>query len=447
MTIVARLRGARLRQAVAVRAAEYEAAPSSPEARAARSLDRFNAVWSHIRRHVPWYADLARDARLPVRFASWDEVLERLPVMDKATMREAGDRLADASRPPDTWKSTGGSTGEPVRFPAWADETDATDPDPWVGRGWYGIRPDSRLFLLWGHGHLLGTGLGGFVKGRMRLAKDRALGYCRASAYDLDRDALRDAGERLIRHRPEYVIGYSHALDAFARANADRADAFADLGMKAIIATSECFADPEDGPRRVAATLGAPTAMEYGSIEAHVIAHTHPSDGLFRVFDGNYVVEAREPGPRGGRKVRLFALYPRAFPLVRYDLGDEIEPIAGEPELGPTRFARVLGRTTDSVRLPDGETIHAGLFDEVLDERIARYQVVVPATPGEALRLHLVPAGSDDHASVLADVRERLGRIRPVLGAMPIDLADAPLLTPAGKSPTLYRAGRDAGHA
>ena len=68
----------------------------------------------------------------------------------------------------------------------------------------------------------LGTGVAGAMRARLRELTDWMLGYERVSAYDLRPEMLRRAGDRLLRHRPDYVIGYAVALDLLAQANADQ---------------------------------------------------------------------------------------------------------------------------------------------------------------------------------------------------------------------------------
>src|SRR6185436_20087102 len=158
-TPVARLRAGRYRARIEERERIYRAEPPAAERRA-RQLDLLNAEWQRVVRTVPWFRRLHAEG-LPARFDSLEEFVARVPPMSRGTIQEHALALTSEERRPQWMRVTGGSTAQPVQIPAWKIELDATNPDLWSARGWYGIDPASRLFLLWGHSHLLGTGVTG----------------------------------------------------------------------------------------------------------------------------------------------------------------------------------------------------------------------------------------------------------------------------------------------
>ena len=81
----------------------------------------------------------------------------------------------------------------------------------------FGYTPSSRLFLIWGHSHLLGTGWRGRINHVRRKLGDAVIGYKRVDAYRLNRSLCQRHAESLIRFRPLGLIGYASALDLFAR--------------------------------------------------------------------------------------------------------------------------------------------------------------------------------------------------------------------------------------
>jgi phenylacetate-coenzyme A ligase PaaK-like adenylate-forming protein len=343
--------------------------------------------------------------------------------------------MTSSGAPPDFWRMTGGSTAKPVQLPAWSSETQHLRPETWLGRSWYGITPASRLFLIWGHAHLLGTGWRGAVRAQRAKLSDRLLGYRRFSAYDLRPERLRAAAAQLIRFRPEYLIGYSVALDRFARENEANADLRA-LGLKVVIGTAEGFpfADSES---RLADLFGCPVAMEYGAVETGVIAHTRPGGGYEAFWNSCLLeIERRETGPA----LLVTTLYPRCFPLVRYEIGDAIEPEPAEPEIGLRRFKRVIGRCNDSVTLQDGAVVHSELFSHAIRPclDVRGYQVV---QDGDDVRIHFLseaPLAPDSMKAIL----QRLGRIHPRLAAIPLLRVESLESTVAGKTRMVIRRDR-----
>jgi phenylacetate-CoA ligase len=303
----------------------------------------------------------------------------------------------------------------------------------WLGRSWYGVSPASRLFLLWGHSHLLGAGIKGWLNARKRMVLDRMLGYFRFSAYDLRPEVLGRAALKLIRFKPDYLIGYSIALDLFASANTSLREELRALGMKMAVGAAEGFPSSES-EARLGDLFGCPIAMEYGAVETGLMAHTHPSGG-YRVYWRTYFMEAERRCPEShNMTVRITNLYPRCTPLVRYEIGDEIETWEHKEEriLGLESFKRVVGRCNDYVLLEDGARIHSEAFTHAVRACpvIGSYQVVQSGT-------HLCIRYTSDvplNGSHISQIRERLGKIHLALGRMEFERVDRLMQTVAGKT-------------
>ncbi len=435
MTLIAQWRSRRIAAEIRRRAADFAREAAPPE-RESIQLKALNEQWARLTASTPYWRDLRRAHGLPGHFGSLREFCQRVPPTRREDLQEHVARMTVEDSPPDLWRMTGGSTSEPVKVPAWRSELAHLAPNLWVGRGWYGISPSSRLFLLWGHSHLLGGGLAGRLRGLRRRLDDRLLGYHRFSAYDLRVCALRDAAEAMLAFRPEYVLGYSVALDLFARANEDRATELRGLGVSMLVGTAEAF--PSDDSQRLLNELfHAPVAMEYGSVETGLVAHTHPQ-GDYRVFWRDQLVEG-ERTEGGWHLVRVTSLHARCLPLVRYEIGDEVELEAEAPShaVGVDRLRRVVGRCNDYVPMADGALIHSEAFSHAIRPcaEVRAFQVL----HGEhGVRIRYT-ADAELSAASAAGVRERLGKIHP-------DLADARLLraevlphTVAGKTRMVIR--------
>jgi phenylacetate-CoA ligase len=434
MRLVRRLRAATLQAKVAA-ADQAHSEPLDPQQRRKRQLKLFNLQWTVIRQTVPYYRDLADSRRLPEQFASWHEVIDTLPVANRDFVKEHGARLFSEAAQPEWKRVTGGSTAQPLQLPAWNSETALTSADQWLGRSWYGVRPDDRVFLLWGHRHLLGKGWRARFKGLQRQIRDRLLDLCRFSAYDLSPQNLRRAGETILSFRPAYLLGYSVALDMLARANADRASEFHRLGLKAVIGTAEGFPST-DSEEVVTQVFGAPAAMEYGAVETGVMAYTRPT-GRYEAFWHTNFIEATEPGGNGGRIVRIISLYPRCFPLLRYELGDEVELSPGDDGIGLFRFTRVLGRCNAYLVISDGTKIHSEAITHCVSSfgEIHAYQAV---QEGPTIRL-LVRSASPLTPETLDTIQMRLGRIHPALRQIRVERVEALRQSVAGKTPMIIR--------
>jgi phenylacetate-coenzyme A ligase PaaK-like adenylate-forming protein len=410
----------------------------SEQDRLSAQLDLWNAEWHRILASVPYYQQRKRGLGLPERFRSWTEFIETVPVTRRSGVQENTREMTSIGRPPQLTRVSGGSTAEPVQMPAWRSEEASIGYNAWLGRSWYGASPSSRLLLLWGHSHLFGTGIRGWFRARKREAFDRMLGYKRLSAYGLHPEPLRRAAQELIEFKPDYMIGYSVALDLFARANTDRREELRNAGLKVVIGTAECFPCP-DSAALLEDLFGCPVAMEYGSVECGVIAHTHPEGG-YRVFWRSYFVEGEkdENAPRG-LNVYITSLYPRCFPLVRYDLGDQIVTThrGSERLIGIEAFEKVIGRCNAYAVLKDGSMVHFETFDTAIRDcpQIKAYQVIQ-----DGLEIHVrYLSGEALSQEWMSTIRRRLARIHPDLARVKIARAEQLEQTIAGKTPMVIR--------
>jgi phenylacetate-coenzyme A ligase PaaK-like adenylate-forming protein len=434
VTRLARRRQRALVHTLAERSALYAREPD-PAERASAQLDSLNRVWASASAHVPYWRALRESEGLPARWESLEQFASRLPGTDKSTLQQQGSALRSEQRPPELQKMTGGSTAEPVQIPKWKSEIAATRANLWLGRGRYGIEPHHRLFMLWGHSHLLGTGVRGFVNARRQELADWLLGYCRFSAYDMRPEAMRRALERMLSFRPDYVLGYSVALHHLAEAAGDLAPALRALGLRAVIATAESFPS-EASEALVAERFGCPVAMEYGAVETPGLAYSLPEGG-YQVFWDSYLVEAERRGKRWS--LRITALVPRCVPLLRYEIGDEVELQPGAPDhvVGLTGFERLVGRCNDYLELDDGARIHSEAISHAVRAcaGIRSYQVV---QQGRTLLLHYT-APETLPADQAAGLVERLRRIHPGLAEAGLERVPALRQTVAGKTPMILR--------
>ena len=437
MTLLASLRARDYAESIGQRAQAY-VAPFNEEERMSAQLDLWNIEWQRLLASVPYYQRLRGELNLPDRFDCWQGFVDRVPVTTRATVQKKGNEMTSSEKAPDCWRATGGSTAQPIQIPAWNQEEAFTRYDMWLGRSWYGVSPDSRLFLLWGHSHLLGTGIKGWIKGRKRKVFDWLMGYYRFSAYELRPQALRRAARELLNFKPDYVIGYSVALDLFARANADLRDELHSVGVKVVVGTAESFPASESAAL-LEDLFGCPVAMEYGAMETGLVAHTHPRGG-YRVFWKSYFVEAeRDDAAPEGLTVRVTSLYPRCLPLVRYELGDQIQTSDPKAEraIGIATFERVLGRCNAYAVLQDGAMVHSEAFSHAVRacSEITSYQVI---QRGPDVQLHYTSRQCLTEQA-LAPVRVRLAKVHPLLAAVEMRKVDVLQQTIAGKTPMVIR--------
>jgi len=395
-----------------------------------RQLDAFRAVWADAVADVPYFADLVASHRAPAEVRTWDEV-RNLPVLTRQALQDHRQAFVRRSGPPDSVMKTAGSTGTPIHVGMNQAERDLMRTVKLAAWQELGYTADSRLFIMWGHVHLLGSGLSRAINQAKRSVADRLLGYRRVNAYRLNPEICAAFAEQLIEYRPAGFISYASALDLFARYTTAYRDRFRALGLKFVLATTE----PPPRPDTVSLLedlFGCPLVQEYGGGEFGQVAFkTGPAP--FMVYaDLNYVeTEPPLPASPGEHPVLVTSLYRRYLPLIRYRVGDAVTHPVSLPHGHVTSFAAVAGRLNDVIHLPGGDAVHSlSVFHCVHNETgVFNIQMVLR---DDGIEMRLVAPGND-RAAMEARIRERLARVHPALGAARFTFVEDVATTRAGK--------------
>ncbi len=410
----------------------------SPSRIADYQLVRINSLWNRASQDIPYYRRLVKKFGLPASFRSLEQYIATIPPLTKDVFLNKALPYWHQRPRPDRRRLTGGSTAVPIQIPAWRREFEENRLDKWLGRSWYGIDPHDRLLLYWGHAHLLGEGWRGRVNGWSRLIKDLLQNYRRYSCYDMSEAALRKAGQRLLESKAHYVMGYSCYLDRLARTNAHLSSVTSDLGLKAVIAAAEGFPFG-DSEAQIERVLRAPVAMEYGSVETDLVAHTHPNGG-YRVLWNSYLLEYC-PGPTL-QEVFVTSLFRRCTPLFRYKLNDYYEFTKSSrhvEDCSALSFFRVVGRSNRPIVLPSGQTLHSESITHIVRDtpKITGYQFV---SWKDKVTLHVTTSEPLENEEIMR-ICGMARRVDPQLGEL-LRILEVPSLeySIAGKTPmVLYK--------
>ena len=366
------------------------------EARAGLAPEAFGR-WQHeaVTAHVawavadlPWFRERAAGARR----------LADLPILTRADVQAHREALRDPSRPPEALvtDSTGGSTGEPVRFHHDADLAVSTFATEALLARWWGVTPWARTAYVWGDDREAG----GSWKERW---VERALGRLHLNAFRMDDERTTAFVRRLRRFRPEVLQGYATALDLLAVRVLDEGG---DPPRPRVVRSAAESLFP-DRRARIEAAFGMAVRDVYGSRETPCLA-AQCRHGGFHVMAHTKVVElvdeagrAVPPGEPG--RVLVTDLANRAFGFVRYANGDvaswSTEPAPCPCGVAWPRLAAVHGRSSDFITTPAGQRIHGEWFTHLFYDRddVRRFQLrqtslhrVELLTEGAALNsLHL----------------------------------------------------------
>src|SRR5689334_2585309 len=194
------------------------------------------------------------------------------------------------------------------------------------------------------------------AKMRGRLA-DLAMNRLRFSAFSFDDEHMSNVWTQCMRFRPRWIYGYSSMIDHFARWIEETQRDGRELGLVAVVPTSEPLYD--EMRARLERVFGCSVMNEYGCGEVGPIAYSCRAGQLHIVVENLVVEVLRADGTPAGLgdtgEIVLTDLTNRAMPLIRYRMGDIAE--VGEPctcgQQSPT-LRRVTGRAYDVVHTPNG---------------------------------------------------------------------------------------------
>lgn len=393
---------------------------------AAAQLSAITATWADAVADVPYYAQLVASGLAPPTIETWRDVAA-LPILTRQVLQDRPQDFIRRSGPPASFMRTAGSTGTPLRVGMNQAERDLMRVVKLAAWQAFGYDRSSRIFLIWGHAHLLGTGWKGKVNHLKRRLADAALGYRRVDAYHLTRESCAAYAEQLIAFQPIGLIGYASALDLFARYTATSRDRFRRLGLRFVLATAEAPPRP-DSIDLLEDHFGCPVVQEYGGAEFGQVAFK-AGRFPFETYGDLNLVETRRAGD-DEHALLITSLYQRYLPLIRYQVGDAVS----KPEMLPhghlARFGALAGRINDVIRMADGTVIHSvAVFHCAHQEKVHNIQLILR---DEGITLVLV-AHETDRQAMEARIRARLGQVHPALASATFEYLEDLETNRAGK--------------
>lgn len=390
-----------------------------------RQLQALREVLDRASRTVPYWRSTFRTLGFDPTSVRDLGDLTRLPLLTKADIRTAGDRMLaeDVPRRRLLERRTGGSSGEPLRFFVTREEFEEQIGVCLRAEVLVGVLPGDPVAKVWGYGRPQPFGnLLAPLTGRVYL-----------DAYRTSAEDLRAWLRLLRRCRPKMIYGYSRALHELAR-HAGRTGVV--IPGLAVVATTAEKLLPEHRAT-IESELHCRVIDMYGSHEVPRLA-SECLHGRMHLAPDAAVVEFL-PEARGSSRIVVTSLMSHAMPLIRYDLGD-----SGEAEPGPCDcglpfpcMSLDVGKMHHVLILPNGRPLHTGYFFkriyalDAIDQFQIRHE-----RPGLIAIAYIAAEGQDEAARraverALAVARSELGNevtveARPVSEIPP---------TPRGKRP------------
>jgi phenylacetate-CoA ligase len=335
----------------------------------------------HCRNEVPYYAKLfERMGSSDLNDVDPQAFLQRLPILTKETIRANLSELQskDLSRRKWFYNTSGGSTGEPVRFIQDADFNDRSKAVELLFHSLLGYETGQLLVRLWGSEQ--------DIEGRTIGWKARFFNWLTSTtflnAFRMSREQMREFLRTMNQRRPRLILAYAQAMYELARfAESERVAVESPHAIVTSAGTLYPFMR-----EKIAQVFGCPVYNRYGSREVGGIACELPGiKGLWVAPWGNFVEIVDDDGrlvPMGtAGNILVTCLTNYAMPLVRYQIGDRglLGPDAG-PSVRPMGqiLEQVTGRNVDVFRTRENTLVDGEYFTHLLYFRpwVWKFQVI-----------------------------------------------------------------------
>ena len=311
-----------------------------------------------LKRQVPFYSGYLSEHK--IKRSDCIEILKTLLIVKKEDLRNDTSRRAsfvDENWSP--WYNTGGSTGEPLRFPGgllsrWTPDREQLC-QAWLYREMTG-RFEPRIVSVDGSRVDESDRARGvfWVSGRPNFP----YGSLHFSTLYLTAETFTAYARKLDEAAPEVIRGYPSGVAELARLAEDSGHTFR-FTPKGIYLTSENITEAHI--EVIERVFGCPVWGQYGHSESSVFAVRRPGDEAYECHPAAGIVEVLRPdGTHAERgetgEIVVTGFSNRAMPFVRYRTGDLAE--YGGRRGAFTILNRLVGRDTDFITDRSGRRHH-----------------------------------------------------------------------------------------
>ncbi|GAA0839873.1 phenylacetate--CoA ligase family protein [Marinobacter szutsaonensis] len=318
-------------------------------------------------------------------FESLDD-LKNIPTINK---RDLIENIEDISVKRHSFfsssKTTGGSTGEPVKLYknpfALARERCATA----RSYEWAGIKIGDPQLRFWGIPH----SQSGSTKSHII---DLIANRKRISAFNITDISLKEYYEFAVSFKPVYIYGYVSVI--LVMADYMEKNQLPPLpSVAAVITTSEILS--MSSRLKIYRAFNVPVFNEYGCGEVGSIAHECESGSMHLMAD-NLFVEV-EAGSNESGELIVTDFFNKASPLIRYRVGDYGRISGKQCPCGRSLplIENIHGRAYDIITLPTGRKVHPEaiiyIFEDIQSnvKTFNQFQVVQESL--EEITINIIP--------------------------------------------------------
>lgn len=325
-------------------------------------IDRLKTLFTYAKSNVAFYRDALK--HIDVNSIQRINDITKLPCVSKLQIKSDPEMFrSDFPLRNVTYKTTGGSTGQPITIYKNADAMARELAATWRGYSWAGIDVGDRQGRFWG-----------VPKNTTARYKAKLIDFVtnrrRCSAFSFTENDLAKYTKQLISFKPKYFYGYVSMIveyaDYFFRNNQKPP-----FDLQCIITTSEVLTDQQR--EQIETTFSTRVYNEYGSGELGSVAH-ECEHGSMHVMAENMIVEVLDGQETCGfnkvGELVITELNNIAMPLIRYRTGDMASISDKKCQCGRSLpvIENLVGRSYDMVRNKEGEIFHGEYFMYIFED-------------------------------------------------------------------------------
>lgn len=381
----------------------------SKEELEAEQLKRLRILFAHVKPRIPYYRKAWADLDFnPAEISALDQ-LRQMPLLTKEELRENPESLLveGTKLQPKAWITTSGTSGRPVRFVHDHHARALEFCYYWRHWGWAGFKLGDRFAEL-GSMHFVNRPNLNSQLFHWQTAIRRLM----VNANKMRPDRITEIQQAFQKHRPRFLKGLASALQHLAQCF--RAENIQPRQFQAVFSTGEVLTPTA---RKIIETcFGAPVLDSYGHME-RTVAIAQCLKGSYHVQSDYGVLQFEGERKVDGRKLARVigtSMYNRIMPLIRYEVGDEVE-LMNNSESCPCgralpRVVAIHGRSEDIIQTPDGRWITAAFCLVETDDPVKAYQLHQERV--NRVRMLIVPSlewSAQDESRLRARAQAMLG--------------------------------------
>jgi phenylacetate-CoA ligase len=303
-----------------------------------KKLNNFNRIWNIAISNYSFYSNYCYKNNLPKEIKSLIE-LEDFPIITREDIIKNQKSIIEESKN-SILRTTGGSSGTPILIPFSKFDRINDYKNIYSSRSFFLKDDPKSILMLWGHSHLFGSNIYGYLNNLTRKVKDFLTGITRISVYGDSISVSNKALKKLTDKKYDILIGYSsHIINLTKLIDLNKNDInFPSL----LVLTAESFTK-EDYLFIKSVFKKSIVISEYGSSETGVIASGEP--GVLSVFNDFILQNDINHG------LIVTSLKKKSFPLIRYAIGDTVKDAIKDSNNIINNFSYIEGRIGDKITL------------------------------------------------------------------------------------------------